>query len=209
MVMSERVPCRVPRRAALAVSALALLALPAWTLAQRAATSAADTVNPASGDPFLREDPKPAQPAARKKATAEDKLRDLEERVKALTRELEALRKARTGGHTGTAGARPPSSTRPWFGGPGPRPKSSAAPPTEEVVLTRTTYRLPAGKGEALGKFLKEHVKASVLETKVDGDKLIVTTTPAAQRVIGQLILLIQGKLPTSDAFSPYYMRRG
>jgi len=61
------------------------------------------------------------------------------------------------------------------------------------VALIRTTYTLPAAKAKALGTFLKEHLKASVVETTVEDDKLTVTTTPEAQKAISQLIGLIQG----------------
>jgi beta-lactamase regulating signal transducer with metallopeptidase domain len=61
------------------------------------------------------------------------------------------------------------------------------------VALSRTTYTLPHAKAEALANFLKEHVKARVIETKVDGDSLTITTTPESQKAIGGLIALIQG----------------
>lgn len=62
------------------------------------------------------------------------------------------------------------------------------------VNLTRAKYSLPHAKAEALAAFLREHVKAEVLETKVEGESLIVTTTPAVQQAIGTLITVIQGK---------------
>jgi beta-lactamase regulating signal transducer with metallopeptidase domain len=61
-----------------------------------------------------------------------------------------------------------------------------------EVALTRTMYRLPATKAEALGKFLQQHIKADVMETKIEGDKLTVTTTPEVQRSIRQFIALME-----------------
>ena len=72
------------------------------------------------------------------------------------------------------------------------------------VALIRTTYTLPAAKAKALGAFLKEHLKASVVETTVEDDKLTVTTTPEAQKAIGQLIGLIQG---TAGQPLHYYKR--
>jgi hypothetical protein len=65
-----------------------------------------------------------------------------------------------------------------------------------EVTLSRTTYKLPAAKAEALGKFLEQHVKAVIMEVKVESDSLIVTTTPEVQRGVGQFIALIEGKSP-------------
>jgi len=71
-----------------------------------------------------------------------------------------------------------------------------------EVVLTRATYKLPTAKAEALGAFLREHVKASVMETKVEGENLIVTTTPEAQHTIAAFIALVQGKVPANRTWS-------
>lgn len=62
------------------------------------------------------------------------------------------------------------------------------------VHLTRVTYTLTAEKAKALEAFLKGNAKAKVLETKLDGDKLIVTTTPDVQQTIGQVVGLITGK---------------
>jgi hypothetical protein len=62
------------------------------------------------------------------------------------------------------------------------------------VSLVRTSYNLPHAKAEPLAAFLREHVKAKVMETKVDGDSLTVTTTPETQKAVGGLIALIQGK---------------
>ncbi|MFL5245627.1 MAG: hypothetical protein ACJ8FY_26320 [Gemmataceae bacterium] len=64
----------------------------------------------------------------------------------------------------------------------------------DSTSLTRTTYKMPKDKAEALASFLKDQVKGHVLETKVEGDGLIVTTTPDAQHTIGQFIALVQGK---------------
>jgi hypothetical protein len=74
------------------------------------------------------------------------------------------------------------------------RPQPAPAP--TEVALTRATYPMPAAKAEALGKFLKDHVKAPVLETKVEGDSLIVTTTPEVQRSLKGLVDLVLVKEP-------------
>jgi hypothetical protein len=68
-----------------------------------------------------------------------------------------------------------------------------------EVTLSRAAYKLPAGKAEALAKFLNEQVKAVVLETKVDGETIIVTTTPEMQRTIGQFMTLLRAKAAKSD----------
>jgi hypothetical protein len=62
------------------------------------------------------------------------------------------------------------------------------------VHLTRVTYTLGAEKAKALESFLKDNAKAKVLETKLDGDKLIVTTTPDVQQTVGQVVGLMTGK---------------
>ena len=66
------------------------------------------------------------------------------------------------------------------------------------VHLTRVTYALGAAKAKALESFLKEQAKAKVLETKLDGDKLIVTTTPDVQSTIGQVVRLMSDKPASS-----------
>jgi hypothetical protein len=82
--------------------------------------------------------------------------------------------------------------------------RSGAEDKSAEVVLTRATYKLPAAKAEALGAFLREHVKASVMETKVEGENLIVTTTPESQHTIAAFIALVQGKPPAArNWFAP------
>jgi hypothetical protein len=123
------------------------------------------------------------------------KLQELEAKVKVLLKEVQALRNNKT---TATQ-----SENLFWveladgnknFTTVRDGSLSSTGP--TEVNLTRTTYKLPAAKAKALGEFLQQHVKASVMETKVEGESLIVTTTPEVQRGIGQFINLIEGKAP-------------
>jgi hypothetical protein len=64
----------------------------------------------------------------------------------------------------------------------------------ETFTLTRTSYRMPAEKAKALDSFLREQVHTKILETKVDGDGLVVTTTPEIQATIGQIVGLMTGK---------------
>src|SRR5262249_32402009 len=73
------------------------------------------------------------------------------------------------------------------------------------VHLTRVTYSLSGDQAHALQSFLRENARASVLETKVDGDKLIVTTTPDVQATIGQVVGLTTGK--TGGSGARYYYR--
>ena len=65
---------------------------------------------------------------------------------------------------------------------------------TKTQTLNRTTYKLPKDKAAAVAAFLKDNVKGSVLETKVDGDSLTVTASPDVQKAIDSLLSLIQGK---------------
>jgi beta-lactamase regulating signal transducer with metallopeptidase domain len=76
-----------------------------------------------------------------------------------------------------------------------------------DMVLSRATYKLPKDKAEALGAFIKEHIKGSVVEIKVDGEGLTVTTTPELQRAIRTLVGLMSGQPPTSaaPALAPAY----
>jgi beta-lactamase regulating signal transducer with metallopeptidase domain len=57
--------------------------------------------------------------------------------------------------------------------------------------LTRATYRLPKDKAAALATFLKDNVKAPVLELKLDGQGLTITTTPETQAAIGAMVRLL------------------
>jgi hypothetical protein len=144
------------------------------------------------------------------------KLQELEQRIQTL---LEEVRSLRTGGATAKQQVR--VIARPEKAGtaekPAPRrvivtteaaPHVIRAPEAQPyrtwvnlhraadpgvVNLTRATYKLTHAKAEALAGLLREHVKAPVIETKVEGDSLIVTTTPEAQHVIGQFVALIQG----------------
>ena len=87
----------------------------------------------------------------------------------------------------------------------GEEPKPPAAePPPEVIQLTRASYKLKAATSEAVAAILKDNVKSVVLETKIEGDTLTVTTTPDAQYAVGQFIALLQGKplTPAPDAFA-------
>ncbi len=207
MVMRGEAPCRLSRRVLLGVGVLALLALPAWTLGQPAKPPAQPGKNkPAPQGPgaaFVDLDSdgvldlfivNGAQAGARDK-----KLQQVEEKLKALLQEVQALR-------AGPVDVDVFLESRLTQKAPGlyihnevtPAKPAKATPPPGEVHLTRTTYALPADKAAALAKFLQQHVKAPVLETKAEGDSLTVTTTPEAQRAIGGFVALVQGKPPAA-----------
>jgi hypothetical protein len=62
---------------------------------------------------------------------------------------------------------------------------------TEAVQLTRVTYKLPAGRAEAIAAFLTQNLTDEI-EVRVKGDGLQVTATAADQTAIGQFIRLLQ-----------------
>jgi hypothetical protein len=140
---------------------------------------------------------------------AEDqRLKAVEDKLRAVLKEVEALR----GGPAG----------QPWVYSVLENPKTDTiwvdvnrdglvdlyvanvtqAPPKPpaEMTLSRANYEMPAAKAEALGKFLREQVKAPVMEVKVEGDRLTVTTTPEVQRGIKPLVDLVLGKAPATPA---------
>jgi hypothetical protein len=102
--------------------------------------------------------------------------------------------------------AQPGAGTMTWS----IQPRSTASQParvasftesgssSETVMLSRTTYSLAGNKARALDAFLKENVKTKVLETRIEGEKLIVTTTPEVQSTIGALVSIMTGKSPAS-----------
>jgi beta-lactamase regulating signal transducer with metallopeptidase domain len=146
------------------------------------------------------------------KAAEDKKLQDLEAKVKALLKEVQTLR-----------GKKPPMGTTLTKETIGSVIVDRASDKkvdvlvanldadhaaAQEVTLSRTTYKLPAAKAEALGKFLQEHVKAIVMETKADGDSLTITTTPEVQQGIRQFIALIEGKAPSNAAKYRYWEKK-
>ena len=181
MVMRGEGPCRLSRRVLLGVGLLALLALPAWTLGQQAKPPAkpnenkparqgqgvvvADVDNDGVVDLFIVND---TQAGERDK-----KLQQVEEKLKALLKEVQALR----GGDDvlitkpGRININRPLNVVEYekvYANQVNKAKAApakATPAPGEVHLTRTTYALPAAKAEALAKFLQQHVKAPVLES--------------------------------------------
>ena len=61
------------------------------------------------------------------------------------------------------------------------------------ITLSRATYKLNKDQAAAMGSLFGA-IKATVMETKVDGESITVTTTPEAQAAIGQIVRLLQGQ---------------
>jgi hypothetical protein len=233
MIMRERVPCKVSGLGLVAIGCLALAALPGWSqsgaqkkeeekkidlLTILAPDFNANEVLAIAADELtlLAADEKPASDSDREK-----KLKEVEQKLQALLKEVQALR---AGGGSPKARwwlelAKPQEQPK------ADKPKSPTAGQTVDavrkqylvqdlvvklesirdgqgagtlIVLSRATYKLPKGKAEALAKFLQEHGKVPVLEIKVEGDSLTITTTPEAQKAIGQFVGLMQGLTVTT-----------
>jgi beta-lactamase regulating signal transducer with metallopeptidase domain len=131
------------------------------------------------------------------------KIQELEAKLKTLLKEVQSLR----------ASGRPITQPATEFFHSGmlkyvaESQGSSSGPATPaEIALSRTTYKLPAEKAEALGKFLQQHVKGVIMEVKVESENLIVTTTPQVQQGIRQFIALTEGKMPQSKTNVPLHL---
>lgn len=134
-------------------------------------------------------------------------IKQLEARLAALASELRALRTEETGGQkpNGKAGffidgktsksvthPRLPEKERPLFIARYTADRRPPNIPGEDVeTLTRAKYKLPAGRAQALAAFIKAQVKEDV-ETRVDGETLIVTATADDQTRIGQFVQLLK-----------------
>jgi hypothetical protein len=204
MILRSRAPYRLTPCLLAGVGLLALLSIPAWTLGQPGPDA------PRPRDPALKADTTvavpdggtvqlgglkvvldPAGPDA--DAAREKKVAELEAKLKELLKELKALRQSKTDAR--------PDGKNVILDLDFAFPIGDTRPAPSEIALTRATYKLPAGKAEALAKFLVDNVKAApVLECKVDGDSLIVTTTPEYQHAVGQLVGLMLGKLPAAHS---------
>jgi beta-lactamase regulating signal transducer with metallopeptidase domain len=221
MIMQEQVPCRLSLLGLAAAGLLALLALPGWSQdpankteqpkksesTQPAPTVLQGVLDAQADDEMLVGalilDPErpPATDADRDR-----RLQKLEEQLEALLKEVKALR---AGPPKNLGLAATLQDVNAAHKTAVSRLRVLAAQPQQvhtllrarvitldeqEVSLSRATYKLPQATADALAKFLREHVKAQVMETKIEGDSLTVTTTPDAQKAIKGLIGLIQGK---------------
>jgi hypothetical protein len=233
MILRESVPSRAPVRALFGVVLLALIALPGFTDGQDKGADnrlpdlpVAEKAPPANHLPVADRQPgaKDTKPAAIDER--EQRLQKLEATLDALLKEVRQLRNEAAGKAEKPAPTKDDPKTKP--GGYG-YPKIEVRPGEEAVYadpktgklyyskvapgegagqavqLTRVTYTLPKDKVEALTALLKG-LKTPEVETQVKADGIVVTTTPEAQRVVGEFVGLLQGKLPAAHAGygSPY-----
>ena len=227
MIMHGSGPGRLSWRALVGIGALGLLVLPAWSpggdapkapaaeapLAAAPATPAeppvgyepVTTLRPVTHlEPVTVYQPTKATGEADKPGDHDRRIQELEAKVKDLMKQLEALQS--------TAPPATPSRTvetneRNIDVAPAVDVRTAAAEPAvkenAEIRLSRVTYKLPAGHAEATATFLRGHVGASVLETRAEGDNLVVTTTPETQQVIRTFVALIQARGPEAPPAAP------
>ena len=262
MIMRDRVPCRVPLVGLLAIGALALLSLPGWSQVQvQEVRDGKEAPAPDKGTIIVEgqvdaekvlkvlpvDDAKADGKTIRWSVTdapapaadREQRLQRLEQQLRELLKEVQALRggdskpqtiykvvPADKMGKTAEPSDRPrvriierkystikpdsvpraPDNAKPfqkpdlrWEVVPQPKAgqnvfrESQAKGSKREITLVRVTYKLPHAKAEALGSLLTQHSKVEILEVKVEGDSLTVTTTPEAEQAITQFISLLQG----------------
>jgi hypothetical protein len=100
-----------------------------------------------------------------------------------------------------TAQAKPVSETTldPASSGP-EKPGYAKKPPRAEgepeaVTLTRTTYKLPPGRAQAVAAFFAQNLNDEI-EVRVKGETLQVTATAEDQTAIGHLVRLLQTRGP-------------
>jgi beta-lactamase regulating signal transducer with metallopeptidase domain len=207
MILRERVPCRLPSACLAFVALLAVVAVPSWSLGQRETKDEVDKGQPDPRAGTVAEYGKVTRPVGQAPASeSERRLQEVEQKLQALLKEVQALR-----GPAFTD--KKEHAPRNWGREIGEAKKAGVTwiiPATKEgqqavITLTRQQYPLPKGKAEACAAFLREHVKAPVLETSVQGDHLVVTTTPEVQAAIGNLIALVQGRPLHQGQYGRYY----
>jgi beta-lactamase regulating signal transducer with metallopeptidase domain len=98
-----------------------------------------------------------------------------------------------------TKPAEGPDKALRWEVVPGTQLRRSTKATGREILLVRVIYQLPHAKAEALASLLSQHRKVEVLEAKVEGDNLTVTTTPEAEQAITQFISLISGSTKAGE----------
>jgi beta-lactamase regulating signal transducer with metallopeptidase domain len=223
MILCERVSGKLSMGALMAITVLALAALPGWSQAQSPAADRPvaspvvprfDAVTaPVVATP-LEALSVPAEPAVAvdaqgvsadyfvlKQAGSDDaRVEALEKKLEALIQEVRAMRAGRSDAPRALAVPKPATSVL----APVTTAAAAAGANSNVQTLTRATYALPKAKADAMAAFLREHMK-SPIESRVDGDQLIVTASPEAQATIGHFIALSEGTTPTTQW--PYGVR--
>jgi beta-lactamase regulating signal transducer with metallopeptidase domain len=263
MIMRESAPCRVPAWGLPLLGLLAVLAVPAWSLAQQETKDTANTpppgdvinlsnggvaglvidkdnrinVNHVQGRAVIFSDAEDNLNQAQNwisvlnqvedptpDADREKRLERLERQLQTMLKEVQALRgkakatqparqqQAQNLNQYWTTGQFVPqanwSSAAPqgngtlWFANTLQQPQNyqwsypvnHVSDPVPGVTLSRVTYALSKDKADVLAWFLRDYVKAQVFETKQDGEKLTITTTPGVQKDVGRLIASMQGQ---------------
>jgi beta-lactamase regulating signal transducer with metallopeptidase domain len=229
MILRESVPSRLPVRAVFGAVLLALIALPGLTDGQDAAprNRTADHA-PAKSAPVAFEQGQPATkapadvafPAAKAPADErEQRLQKLESTLEALLKEVRDLRGAAATrpatssakpATEGSAATREPDNVHRYSAetkGGAQKPAQAAEQP---VHLCRVSYTLQGKESKEqavkLAALLKD-LKSPEVEVVVKDDSIVVTTTPEAQRAVGEFIGLLQGKV--SAGKSAYYPNYG
>jgi type II secretory pathway component GspD/PulD (secretin) len=172
--MRERVPCRLSRPALLATGLLALLMLPAWTLGQ----SAAD-------------------------AEREEKLRQLEDKVKALLKDVESLRK------TGPAVRTPrksPTTRAPRRGGPAVKVPIRPMIGAPGGAVKRFTFAISAKPWREVFKWLTDVSGKPVISSAFPTGTCTIETPPGKQYTLPEIIDLINEALLSGSATQKYLL---
>lgn len=217
MILRERVPCQAPLVGLALIGLLAIAILPGWTrgqappkqsqgekraVEQRMSARKAET-RPIA-DRYAQASVSRLEIQNRKLA----EIKQLEARLAALASELRRLRGTEGGGEKPAAqfdelvvaierDAAPSSidiiqtSQELFSSRPDSENRHSPNAAGEIENLTRAKYKLPSGRADALAAFIKAQVKEDV-ETRVDGETLIVTATADDQTRIGQFVQLLK-----------------
>jgi hypothetical protein len=223
MVMRDSVPCKAPVLGLVAIGVLALGVLPGLSLSQQAEkpkiTAPAQPAQPATtpvavqvtvpyytvdlveGGAVLYQ----AQTAPASGDERDRKIKELEDKLQALLKEVKSLRETKI---TREVAPKPKTTEKhgPYVIGVDNANWATAVQPhvgnwvfaattdqQQTVTLSRATYKMSKEMADALAALLK-HAKGSVVETKLEDEGIVVTTTPNMQQTIGQLVGLMTGK---------------
>ena len=231
MVMRDSVPCKAPVLGLVAIGVLALGVLPGLSLSQQAekpkkivekqqpaqtvTTPVPVQVNEGnyvvdfvdSGTVVYQVQTAPVSGDDRDR-----KIKELEDKLQALLKEVKSLRETKI---TPQTAPKPKTDDKPanvqpraveartftWAQSQPLVATFTVEGQQHAVTLSRATYKMPKEMAESLAAFLK-HAKGSVVETKIEDDSIVVTTTPNMQQTIGQLVGLMTGK---PQGASTYY----